>query len=513
MGTVARRCFAVNSPFVSAACARTFSRAFAMPIDINWLRKDRGGDPEKIRASEIQRGRDGKNVDRVIEIDEQWRKELFQMESLKKNMNDANKRVAEKKKKDKTDPCTEEVAEVTKYKQLIVESEKKVEEIAAQRDAALNLIGNMVHPSVPISNDEANNAVVRKWGTPSTLKVDGVTAGKLHHHQILKQLQGYEPERGTNVAGHRGYFLRGVGVRLNYALINYGLDFLNRKGYCPIQPPFFMKKSIMAETAELKDFEETLYRIPCAEEMPLDVKKADGKEGPKDNKEDLFLIATSEQPISAMHRGETLEPKELPYMYAGVSTCFRKEAGSHGKDTWGIFRIHQFEKIEQFCITNAEDSWAMHEKMIGACEEFYQSLELPYQVIAIVSGALNDAAAKKYDLEAWFPGYEAYRELVSCSNCTDYQSRHLEIRCGAKKQGDREKSYVHMLNATMVATQRCLCCILENYQTPEGVRVPRALQPYMGGVEFIPYPTAWDEAAAKKEKEEKEGKKAKDAKK
>mmetsp|Transcript_9084 Transcript_9084/g.26116 ORF Transcript_9084/g.26116 Transcript_9084/m.26116 type:complete len:304 (+) Transcript_9084:93-1004(+) len=291
--------------------------------------------------------------------------------------------------------------------------------------------------------------------------------------------------------------MRGAGVMLNMALINYGVQFLIKKGYLPLYPPFFMKKDVMNETAELKDFEETLYRIPG--------KQSGEKES--DGTPDMFLIATSEQPISAFHRGDWLRPDECPKRYAGVSTCFRKEAGSSGKDMWGIFRVHQFEKVEQFCITSPEESWAMHEEMIGIAEEFYQSLELPYQVIAIVSGALNDAAAKKYDLEAWFPGYETYRELVSCSNCTDYQARQLEVRHGQKKSGEREKKYCHMLNATLVASQRTMCCILENYQTPTGVRVPRVLIPYMGGEEFLPFPEEAPAAAGKDKDKDKEGKK------
>lgn len=188
---------------------------------------------------------------------------------------------------------------------------------------------------------------------------------------------------------------------------------------------------------------------------------------------------------------EWLEPKQLPKRYAGYSTCFRKEAGSHGRDVWGIFRIHQFEKVEQFIYCDPEKSWAELERMISNSEEFYKGLELPYQVINIVSGELNDAAAKKYDLEAWFPGYKAFRELVSCSNCTDYQARGLEVRFrSAATKNNEEKQYVHMLNGTMCATQRTMCCILENNQTPEGVKVPKALQPYMGGIDFIPYSKA-----------------------
>ncbi|RUP24774.1 hypothetical protein BC936DRAFT_138893, partial [Jimgerdemannia flammicorona] len=205
--------------------------------------------------------------------------------------------------------------------------------------------------------------------------------------------------------------------------------------------------------------------------------------------EDKYLIATSEQPISAYHADEWFEQpeKQLPVKYAGYSTCFRKEAGAHGKDTWGIFRVHQFEKIEQFVITEPEKSWDMFNDMITVSEEFFQSLGLSYRVVAIVSGALNNAAAKKYDLEAWFPFQGEFKELVSCSNCTDFQSRRLEIRCGVKKMGDREKKYVHCLNSTLCATERALCAVLENWQTEDGVKVPPPLVPFMGGKEFIPF--------------------------
>lgn len=204
------------------------------------------------------------------------------------------------------------------------------------------------------------------------------------------------------------------------------------------------------------------------------------------------MIATSEQPISAYHADEWINAKELPYRYAGLSTCFRKEAGAAGRETWGIYRVHQFEKVEQFVITKAEDSWAELERMIGVSEEFMQALGLPYRVINIVSGALNDAAAKKYDLEAWFPGYGEYKELVSCSNCTDFQSRGLNITSGEiiadKKAADKtnEKAFVHMLNGTLCAAQRTLTCILENYQEKDGVRVPPVLVPFVG-TDFLPY--------------------------
>ena len=231
-----------------------------------------------------------------------------------------------------------------------------------------------------------------------------------------------------------------------------------------------MNRDQMAKTAQLEQFDEELYKVIAAED-------------------EKYLIATSEQPISAYHSEEWFDSPEtqLPIKYAGYSTCFRKEAGSAGRDMWGIFRVHQFEKVEQFCITEPEKSWEMFETMVANSEAFYQSLKIPYRVVAIVSGALNLAAAQKFDLEAWFPFQGAYKELVSCSNCTDYrecstrlllvqfqqtfikmiESRRLEVRCGLKTKDQARKVYVHMLNGTLCATERALCCIVENYQTPE----------------------------------------------
>ena len=294
--------------------------------------------------------------------------------------------------------------------------------------------------------------------------------GILSHDQVLQRLDGYDAERGCKVAGHRGYFLKNYGVRLNQALIQFGLDFLAMRQYTLLQTPFLMKKDMMSKTAQLEEFDDQLYRV-------------------SGDTEDKYLIATSEQPISAYHADEWFErpSEQLPLRYAGISSCFRKEAGAHGRDTWGIFRVHQIEKVEQFVLTEPEHSWDMFEEMIGVSEAFYQALQLSYRIVGIVSGALNNAAAKKYDLEAWFPFQGQYKELVSCSNCTDYQSRSLEIRCGMKKMGDREKRYVHCLNSTLTATERTLCCVLENYQTLDGLRVPEVLRPYMGGLDFLPY--------------------------
>jgi len=380
-----------------------------------------------------------------------------------------------------------------------------VDKMLQMRDEYFSQIGNIVHPSVPVSSSEDDNAVTTKWGTPKEQ-----SEAPLHHSEVLYRIDGYNMESGIAIAGHRSFFLKGPGVLLNQALINYAIHFLTTKkfgklgsekeketeeeqgkfNYQVLQTPLFMNQEIMAKTAQLSDFDEQLYKVT----------------GGKDD-EPKYLIATSEQPISAYHLDQWLYETDLPKRYLGYSTCFRKEAGSSGKDLRGIFRIHQFEKVEQFCITKPEDSWEMHEEMLKNSEEFYQSLNLSYHVIVIVSGALNDAASKKYDLEAWFPNTQEYRELVSCSNCTDYQSRRLGIRCGFGT--GKEKKFVHMLNSTLVATERTLCCILENYQTADGVNVPEALQPFCHGVKFFPFVKELPKEEEKKEEEKKDTKKEK----
>lgn len=361
----------------------------------------------------------------------------------------------------------------------IKEAEENMQSLEAERDAAIAPIGNIVHSSVPISDDEANNVLVREIGNarlPRDL-ADG-TKEKLYNHVDLVQLLGIaELEKGTEVAGSRGYYLKNEGVLLNQALINYGMQFASRRGYAPVHTPFFMQKPVMAQCAQLSQFDEELYKVTG--------------EG-----EEKYLIATAEQTLCALHRGEWFEKAQLPIKYIGYSTCFRKEAGSHGRDTLGVFRVHQFEKVEQFIIASPHDdeSWKLMDEMLNNAEDFYQSLGLSYRVVNIVSGELNNAAAKKYDLEAWFPASATYRELVSCSNCTDYQARRLEIRLRSPKVPGAEpkKEYVHMLNSTLSATQRTVCCLLENYQEETGVRVPEALRPYMMGIDFIPFRKRFD---------------------
>ncbi|ODV63331.1 serine--tRNA ligase SES1 [Ascoidea rubescens DSM 1968] len=443
-------------------------------LDIQQFIVEKGGNPDLIKKSQKARGDSVEIVDEIIAEYKQWVKVRFDLDALNKKQNKIQKEIGLKYK------AKEDPQELLKEKNLIVQEKSKLSELEKSIDTQLrwkvNQVGNIVHESVVIDMNEDNNELVRTWKPEAAGEIGEIATAtgapaKLSHHEILTRLDGYDPERGVRIVGHRGYFLRNYGVFLNQALINYGLNFLSLNGYTPLQAPVMMNKDVMAKTAQLSQFDEELYKVI-------------------DGEDEKYLIATSEQPISAYHANEWFESPadQLPIRYAGYSSCFRREAGSHGKDAWGIFRVHAFEKIEQFCLTEPDKSWAEFDRMIGLSEKFYQSLDLPYRVVGIVSGELNNAAAKKYDLEAWFPFQKEYKELVSCSNCTDYQSRNLEIRCGIKKGPIAKKEYVHCLNSTLCATERALCCILENYQTEDGLKVPEVLRKYIPGEpEFLPF--------------------------
>lgn len=359
-------------------------------------------------------------------------------------------------------------------KQRVEETKTKVIELEAARFKELTKIGNIVPADVPDGVDEdTGNRVERTHDS-------GNGEGAKHSHvDLLHMIGGVDYAKGSEVSGNRGYYLKGPAVFLENALIQHALHLGYAKGYEPLYVPFFMNKNVMQEVAQLSEFDEMLYKVHA---------KASEKEG--DNAVDeKYLIATSEQPLCAYHRGDWLAKDELPKKYMGTSTCFRQEVGSHGRDTAGIFRVHQFEKIEQFCVSSPKDgeSWVLFNEMIANAEEYYQSLGFSYRVVNIVAGALNNAAAKKLDLECYFPGSKAYRELVSCSNCLDYQSRRLQVRYGKTKTDKTE--YVHMLNSTLTALTRTICCLLETHQTETGVVVPEVLRKYLppGFPEVLPF--------------------------
>jgi seryl-tRNA synthetase len=465
-----------------------------MPIDVNALRVDRGGDPERVRNAQKKRYKPDDIIDQVLILDQRWREQITRMRDLRTQVNDIQKRIAPKRKQGL--PCESEETEKKRLEEEIKHMEKEHVLCEGERDDLIRKLGNEVDDSVPVSqNEDEDNNVVRVWPLPDGLQLP-CQLGKisyplpevrpLTHDDLLWRIGGYDQERGSKVAGGRGYFLCDVGVLLNQALINFALAFLRERRYSPIQVPFFMKKDLMAGIAQLADFDEQLYKVTTG-----------NKSEDADDTAEKYLIATSEQPLCAYHHKEILDAKDLPLRYAGVSTCFRKEVGKANMENRGIFRVHQFEKVEQFCLTvgDVTESKKMHQEMLCCAEDFHKALGIPYRVVNIVSGELNDAAMIKYDLEGWFPGQGRYRELVSCSNCTDFQARAMDVRYrehkveveGVEKKSQVKLSHVHMLNSTLTATGRGICCILETYQTSDGVNIPEALVPFMGGMTFLPF--------------------------
>ncbi len=420
-------------------------------IDIKLFREN----PEIIIESEKKRFKDPSKVYDVIEYDTKWRETKQKKEQLQQERNTVTEEIRLLKKNGKD--FSAKVARMKDIKQEIPQLEDLEKELYEKREKARYIVGNLLHESVPIGETEAFNKIERTWG-----KIPKFDFVPKPHVDLVELIDGVDLKTAAKVAGARTYYLKNDLVLLNLALIQFALDHLIAKGYTPFWTPYFIKHEVIEKAAELADFEEQLYKL----------------EGT-----DLYLIATSEQTLAALHMDEIIHPNSLPLKYTAYSSCFRREAGSHGKDTKGIFRIHQFDKIEQYVYCKPEESWHFHEEMIKATEEIFQKLEIPYRIVNIASGEMNDNAAKKYDLEGWFPAQDTYRELVSCSNCTDYQARKLGIRVGIHGE---DKEIVHTLNSTAIATERTICCLLENHQTKDGsIKIPQSLQKYMKGKKLL----------------------------
>lgn len=395
----------------------------------------------------------------LIAADKKWREDLTKLNDLRHGRKLCTQEIASLKKAKKE---SEAQGQMQKAKVIDVEitvMEKEVTQLeAATRDYLMRL-PNLLHDSVPYGTSDADNVEVKKWGTIPTFSFQPKS-----HIDLALNLDIVDIERAGKVAGARFFFLKGLGVLLDYALMNFGMDLLHSKGYSLIEPPYLMKREPYEGVTSLDDFEDVLYKA---------------------ENEDLYLIATSEHPMAAMYMNEVFVQDKLPLKLAGVSACFRKEAGAHGKDTRGIFRTHQFNKIEQFIFCMPEDSWKMHEELAANAEEIFQKLEIPYRFVNVCTGDIGTVAAKKYDMEAWMPAQGAYREVVSCSNCTDYQARRLGIRY-REKEGAAPKGFLHTLNSTAIATGRTIVAIIENYQQEDGsIIVPRILRKYMGNIEKI----------------------------
>jgi seryl-tRNA synthetase len=423
-------------------------------IDVELLRKD----PARVEEN-LGRRRNPEYLRMLGEVrgkDTEWRQCLQEADRHRRQRNDLGKRIAERRASGASTADLE--SEGKALLEALHAAEQREAELLTSRDALLRRLPNLLDESVPYGKDDSENVVVATWGEPSP-----AGATRTSHGELLEALGMADFDRARRASGAGFYYLTGPIVLLDLALQRFALDLLVERGFTPVAPPYMLRREPYEGVTDLSDFENVMYKI----------------EG-----EDLYLIATSEHPLGAMFQGEILDEDRLPIRLAGVSPCFRKEIGGHGVDQKGIFRVHQFQKVEQFVFCRPEDSPALHEELRANAEEVFRRLRVPYRVVNVCTGDVGTVAAKKYDIEAWFPRQQAYREVVSCSNCTDYQARRLGIRMG--KAGRPGKVVPHTLNSTAVATSRGLAVLLEQYQRPDGsVTIPEVLRPYLGGRELV----------------------------
>jgi seryl-tRNA synthetase len=458
---------------------------FCKVMDIHYIRSN----PDNVRNNQIARYKDPSIVDMILQLDEKWKNRKWKQDNLRKLKNKLSKKFVnapsnisllwddEQYTIDKMiDDLMHERVDGNKFTRdqlkLLVnyvsdmiakgsskeESENELNDILLKRDKLISELGNQLHFECIIDDNEENNGLI----FTNISQADSPTTSPktlLDHIDLLEKLGFVDTENGIKVAGNRGYFLTGFGVKLNQAIMNYALDFIELKNFKLMETPHFVTKDLMSQITQLSDYEDTLYKI----------------EG-----YDKYLIATSEQPLTAFFNGKVIHDVPLPIRFAGLSSCYRKEAGAHARHTRGIYRVHQFQKVEQFCVTEPDKSWDMFKELINNCKEFYESLGIKFRIVNIVSGALNNAASMKYDLEAYFPGSNEWCELVSCTNVLDYFSKRIGLK-GAKGE------FLHMLNSTLCANTRTLCALVETHQTKDGFIVPEVLKQYVGGKAFVTF--------------------------
>ncbi len=418
-------------------------------IDIKFLREN----PDVVRASQKGRGEDVSVVDQVIESDKRWRDAITEFEQLRAQQNALSKLVGSAK-------GDEKAALLANAKELadnVKAADAKRGELEAVAQKFAMVISNILDPAAPIGGEE-DFAIIEHVGTPRDFAAEKFEAKD--HIELGKLLGAIDTERGAKVAGSRSYYLTGVGALLEFALVNYAISSAVKAGFTPVIPPVLVKPTAMEGTGFLGQAAENVYHL---------------------EKDDLYLVGTSEVPLAAFHMDEVLDGAKLPMRYAGYSSCFRREAGSYGKDTRGIIRVHQFDKVEMFSFCKPEEAKEEHKRLLQWEKDFLNAMEIPYRVIDVASGDLGSSANRKFDIEAWIPTQSAYREVTSTSNCTEFQARRLNIRY---KDGDGTQA-VATLNGTLVAIPRMIVAILENHQTADGsVNVPAALQPFLGMMRF-----------------------------
>ena len=428
-------------------------------LDITMFREH----ADVIRADHTKRGLPHDNIDRVIELDQNWRNLLHETDQWRREKNEAARGIGAAKKAGDNEGAQRILAQVADLGQRIAEWEAKTNEAMEERDRLRMSIPNILHDDVPVGDDDSGNTAHAVHGEKPTFMFEPRT-----HNDLIEMNKWVDLKRAAKITGSRFYFLKGDLARLEFALQQYAVEFLRSREYTFVQPPVMMNREAYEGVTDLGDFETVMYGI---------------------EPDKYYMIATSEHPLTAMFMDETIPEEQMPLRMVGVSQCFRREVGSHGQSDLGIWRVHQFTKIEQIIIAKPEDSWALHEELLQNCTDLWDSLGIHYEVVNICTGDMGTVAAKKYDLEAWIPGANQYKEIVSCSNCTDYQANRLSIRYG--QPGHPNQPIVHTLNSTAVATSRALVAIMEQYQLEDGrVAVPDVLQPYLGGQRVLE-PCSW----------------------
>ena len=418
-------------------------------IDIKFLREN----PDVVRASQKGRGESVELVDQIIAIDEIKRKALTEFETLRQEQNVLSKSVGAAKGDEKSAL----LANAKELADKVKAADAKRSEIEEEAKNLILQLSNLLDTEAPIGGEE-DFVTIEHIGSPRDFSKDGFEPKD--HVELGKLLGAIDTERGAKVAGSRSYYLTGVGALLEFALVNYAIQSALKNGFSPVIPPVLVNPAAMEGTGFLGQAAENVYRI---------------------EKDDVYLVGTSEVPLAAMHMDEILQEDKLPIRYAGYSSCFRREAGTYGKDTRGIIRVHQFEKVEMFTFCKPEDAKEEHKRLLQWEKDFLTAMEIPFRVIDVASGDLGSSATRKFDIEAWIPTQGAYREVTSTSNCTEFQARRLNIRY---KDSEGTKP-VATLNGTLVAIPRMIVAILENHQNSDGtVNVPAALQPFLGMKKF-----------------------------
>ena len=418
-------------------------------IDIKFIREN----PDAVRASQKGRGEDTSIVDQLLKLDETRRTAITEFETLRAEQNTLSKSVGAAKGDEKTAL----LANAKDLADKVKAADTKRAEIEAQVNAMAMQLSNVLDPDAPIGG-EADFVVIEHVGTPRDFTKDGFEPKD--HVELGKLLGAIDTERGAKVAGSRSYYLTGMGALLEFALVNYAISSATKSGFIPVIPPVLVNPAAMEGTGFLGQAAENVYHL---------------------ERDDVYLVGTSEVPLAAMHMDEILPAEKLPLRYAGYSTCFRREAGTYGKDTRGIIRVHQFDKVEMFSYCKPEEAKEEHKRILQWEKDFLNAMEIPYRVIDVASGDLGSSANRKFDIEAWIPTQGTYREVTSTSNCTEFQARRLNIRY---KDSDGTKA-IATLNGTLVAIPRMIVAILENHQNADGsVNVPKALQPLLGTSRF-----------------------------